>query len=93
MGSSPCGVSLTNSKEVCPEDLITTERDPGGVLVLTRQKSKLLHQIITDVLCTDGYCRLCRKGKAAVKIKHSWKANTFISVLIQRWNLNQAQLP
>lgn len=88
-------ITLTNSKEVCLEYLITTgrETDPADVLVLTRQKSKLFHQIITDVLCTDGYYSFWRKGKAAIKIKHKSKANTFINVLIQRRNLNQVQLP
>lgn len=89
MAKSLWEASLTNSKELPLEYFITTETetDPED-LILTRQKCKLLHQIITDVLCTDGHCSFWGKGKAAIKIKHKSKANTFINELIQRWNLS-----
>ena len=61
-------IILPNSTEVRPESLITAQR---GTLekftILTRQKSKLFHQIITDVLCTDGRCGFWKKAKAEVK--------------------------
>lgn len=75
--------------EVCLGYLITTEK----FTVLTRQKSKLLHQIITDVLCTDGYCGFWGGGKAKAAVRKEAKLQMFINVLTQRWDLNLPQFP
>lgn len=94
MDNIPYGVSFCQTVHL--EYLITTQRENmEKFIVHTRKESKLFHQIITDVLCTDGYCSFWKKKKIKQqsKRKQNSKANTFSNVSTQRQDSNPAHLP